>query len=85
MGGRLIKTHRRIKSLIVVMEWVSDTALLKTVVSATQTQKLGEWALNTEQQERLKKSFDTFDVEGKGPLTQDPVKEAPPLRGHGGG
>ena len=60
--GWSLNTHRRLKNVIVVMEWVPSVNNLELLTSANS--KLPAKNLTPEQEIKLKKAFDYFDVDG---------------------
>eukprot|EP00298_Acanthocystis_sp_HF-20_P013464 c20367_g1_i1.p1 GENE.c20367_g1_i1~~c20367_g1_i1.p1 ORF type:complete len:993 (+),score=394.55 c20367_g1_i1:430-2979(+) len=58
-----IGSYRRLKNVIVVLEWIPDKDNLK--------QKEREYTLSSAQEEQLKTAFQMFDLDGKGSMTFD--------------
>jgi len=64
-----MSSHRRIKNVIVLLEWCPDMTQVRVAVDATQRM------LNAVQTDRLRKAFTMFDVDGKGSLTSAKVAD----------
>lgn len=62
-----LSSHRRVKNVIVVMEWIPDPARVRLSERGR--------ALLPEQEGRLKKAFDRFDVDGVGSIGKPEVQE----------
>eukprot|EP01012_Entosiphon_sulcatum_P004402 TRINITY_DN11719_c0_g1_i1.p1 TRINITY_DN11719_c0_g1~~TRINITY_DN11719_c0_g1_i1.p1 ORF type:complete len:3283 (+),score=530.28 TRINITY_DN11719_c0_g1_i1:870-9851(+) len=69
-----VKSLRRIKNVIILLEWVPDWNELR-LVSDEGTPADQQKGLNAEQLDLLRQSFDLFDGDGKGALSIAEVRE----------
>ena len=62
-----LKTHRRLKNIIVLMEWIPSRGGLTWLENTNST-------FSSQQEVSLKKAFDMVDVDNSGSLTREEVK-----------
>ena len=74
--GWSLNTHRRIKNVIVVMEWYpsKEEVLIETIELLTRLKKDKIRALTAEQETLLRKAFELFDVNNSQDLDTEEVK-----------